>query len=297
MEFHMVLPSNSSPHLYANNKTSDFRVELEQRCELHGAWEMALLEVHYPNTLVNVQTSENWVKVFKVPKRLMSAPIPNPDVNGPQFSIDSPELHVNNFRDEDLRHEFHVTPGLYTTNEALLANLREVLSPLDTFLVQGPRHAIPVTQNFSIDIGEDGKLNMSSVQGLHGCVIYFAPRLAQQLGLPYQGPYATHLGIKAVRPIDLSLGTPSNMYVFISVIENQIVGHSRVPLLRTVPITTDAKFGSMSVFKCEHPIYHAVSTKSFGDLEINIKTDTGHPMPFVTGTSILVCHFRQRASK
>jgi len=123
--------------------------------------------------------------------------------------------------------------------------------------------------------------------------VHFSPRLALQLGLHHAGPYPANTEILGVKPVDISLGVPSQMFIYMDVLEEQIIGHTRAPLLRTVPVDTKAQYGSMTVVHFDHPIYFDLRTKSFDTLEIYIKDHAGRNVPFDFGTSTLLVHFKQ----
>lgn len=281
-DFHMVIPSNASPDVYPNNKTSNYKVNLPQNFDLHGDWQVALLEVHYPNTLMNVQKDENWIKLYQVPP---DTPIPAPPLGhaGPEYELDEHGPDLLNMSTTLLRFKLSLRPGRYTTITNLTEHIADVLKPLEQL------------KSKPISVGvTDGYFYLQPLTEHPNYVVYFAPRLATQLGLPYSGPYNASQTIIGIREIDMSLGRPEQMYVYMNVIEPQIVGHTTAPLLRTIPMNSDAKFGSITCYRCDTPIYHKLATKSFNELEINIRTDTGAFVPFLFGTLNLVVHFRQR---
>lgn len=292
-DFHMVIPSNASPDLYPENKTSNYKVYLPQRFDLHGEWQVALLEVHYPNTLMNVQREENWVKVYEVEEGTYIPPAPMGDV-GPDYELSERCPDLLNKTTTVLRYKLSMRPGLYTSTSNMTEHLADVLKPLERVYVIEPGQPIPASEPVSVGLDRNGKFYLTVMNDRPNHVIYFAPRLAHQLGLPFSGPYDTKDTIKGIRDIDLSLGHPEQMYIYMNIIEPQIVGHTSTPLLRTIPMSSDAKFGTMASYRCDHPIYHNLSTKSFNELEINIRTDTGDFVPFLFGTLNLVVHFRQR---
>lgn len=291
-EFHMVIPSNASPDVYPNNKTANYKVNLPQNFDLHGEWEVALLEVHYPNTLMNVQRDENWVKVYQVEPGTYIPPAPASDA-GPEYELDERCPDLLNKTTTVQRYKLSMRPGRYTSIKNLTEHLADVLKPLERVYVIKPGEPIPASEPVSVGL-DKGKFYLTAMNDRPNHVIYFAPRLAHQLGLPFSGPYDTKYTIKGIREVDTSLGRPEQMYVYMNVIEPQIVGHTTAPLLRTIPMSSDAKFGSMTCYRCDTPIYHKLSTKSFNELEINIRTDTGAFVPFLFGTLNLVVHFRQR---
>ncbi len=291
-DFHMVIPSNSSPDVYPENKTSTFKVNLPERCELYGDWEAALLEVHYPNTLINIQPGENWIKVLAVEYGTV-IPTPPRLNEGAVYLADHERLDLMNKSTSRLQYKFSLRPGLYTESEALANHIADVIRPMtyaQSCAVKTSSDCITVTIAL-----KDNRFFMAAMPHLQDYVVYFAPKLAMQLGLPYDGPFSTGEYIEGIRPINLDLGKPEQMYIYMNLLQDQMVGHTRAPLLRTVPLNPEASFGSMATYRCEHPIYLNVGTKSFDGLEVNIRTDNGHLLPFHSGTLTLVCHFRRRA--
>lgn len=52
--FYVTLPSNASLNVFKTNTSSCFRVDLAQHLNLDGAWEVALTEISYPYTWLNL---------------------------------------------------------------------------------------------------------------------------------------------------------------------------------------------------------------------------------------------------
>ena len=268
MDFYMHLPSNSNPNLYKDNKTSSFKVQLSQRLELRGQWQVALIELHYPNTLHHVQEGSNWIKILK-----------------PQTDRFAPNEKSN--ENDPIEQKTFVPRGHYTTTEFFIQAVREALRPL----------AIPPTGGTDADPSvyqnEEGRIMVTEFKHWPRASYEFDPILAHQLGLPSPGPYSTHDQAIGVRPVQRTLGTPSQMFVYLNIIQDQIVGHTKAPLLRTIATATSISFGGMTSYRAEQPFYFDLATKSFDTLEIDIRSHTGGFMPFEHGTCTVVLHFRQ----
>jgi len=278
MDFYMVLPSNASPQVYPENKTSNYKIQLSERVELHGEWEVALMEFHYPNTIQQVSEGENVVHMTH-----------------PGGKTETYRLHT----------------GHYITKENLLAGLQKALAPLEQYSQDtapnildkydtgdekhDENHEFGEAGPSVVEITENGCILFHPFQKAPGAYFTFSTRLAMQLGLLHPGPYSTQYEHSGTYPIDTSLGMTPQMYVYLDIIEDQIVGHTRAPLLRTVPVETRKAHGGMTSYRCEPPIYFKLKTKSFDTLEVNIRTHTGQFVPFDHGTSTLLCHFKQRA--
>jgi hypothetical protein len=87
---------------------------------------------------------------------------------------------------------------------------------------------------------------------------------------------------------------PSTMYVYCDLIEHVTVGDVRAPLLRTFGMEKS----SSDVVHRNFPnlVYVPVQKKQFDTIEINIMTDTGEPMPFASGKSVVILHFRRSSN-
>lgn len=57
MDFYLYLPSNTGD--YVQNTLSSFKVRLPQKIDLDGEWEVALVEIGYPFTWLNVSNEED----------------------------------------------------------------------------------------------------------------------------------------------------------------------------------------------------------------------------------------------
>ena len=81
-------------------------------------------------------------------------------------------------------------------------------------------------------------------------------------------------------------------YVYTDIIEHQMVGDTTAPLLRNVPV--QGSFGSMVNIDFTKLEYKTVSTGLVNTIKIDIRDDTGKPIPFNTGRVIVKVHFRQK---
>ena len=52
---YLTLPSNASSDVFPDNKTTSYRVKLQQTIDLEGNWEVGLYSISYPNTWYTLQ--------------------------------------------------------------------------------------------------------------------------------------------------------------------------------------------------------------------------------------------------
>ena len=84
------------------------------------------------------------------------------------------------------------------------------------------------------------------------------------------------------------------IYVYCDVLGHTHVGDTRAPLLRAIGVR--GKHGEVVHEVFSKVTYLPVQKKTFDSIEINIMTDTGKPVPFVGGKSLVTLHFRRSSN-
>ena len=108
------------------------------------------------------------------------------------------------------------------------------------------------------------------------------------------GPYvvASRLLMNLYAKTRLSIGSETRMlFVYCDILEHVPVGDGLAPLLRAVVVR--GKHGDRIGERFVDPMYLPIQKKKFGSIEINIMTDTGTPVPFIDGRSMVLLHFRR----
>ena len=80
----------------------------------------------------------------------------------------------------------------------------------------------------------------------------------------------------------------NSLYVYCDAAEAIPVGDIKAPLLRVVDAAEN--FGDLIHRLYTKPQYVPVSRKQFSTVEINIRDDTGRPVPFVFGKVVMTLH-------
>ena len=83
-----------------------------------------------------------------------------------------------------------------------------------------------------------------------------------------------------------------SLYVYTNVVESCFFGDSLVLLLRIVPI--HGGHGRTVPQHLDHVQYLLLLCKGFGTIEIDIRDDTGRPVPFERGKVTVTLHVRRR---
>ena len=124
--------------------------------------------------------------------------------------------------------------------------------------------------------------------------VKLSPRMAELLGFPTT-ENGTLLWKTSKAPMLPQLeGTAHSLYVYSSVVENQLVGHTVAPLLRVV-CPTKHQMGEKVSEKYIRPYYMPVNTNYIDTIDIQIRTTSGNLFPFLSGDPVIVnLHFQQR---
>jgi hypothetical protein len=125
--------------------------------------------------------------------------------------------------------------------------------------------------------------------------IRFSKVLAMQLGFP-TGTEFTGPEIIAPTNPDFNIGLPANAFVYCNIVKPQIVGDKMCELLRTITINTKAyRHGCHASMTFAHPQYLPVSIKEIDEISIDIRDQQEHSLPFISGSSSVLLHFRRRS--
>ena len=83
-----------------------------------------------------------------------------------------------------------------------------------------------------------------------------------------------------------------HFYIYANFIQSTEVGGAVVPLLRYCPI--DSGFFGQTLYKeFLNKVYIPVNVSRLHHVEFAIYDDTGKPIEFVGGRTVLTCHFRK----
>ena len=83
----------------------------------------------------------------------------------------------------------------------------------------------------------------------------------------------------------------SSIFTYCNIVDAQMVGNVNAKLIKTIPI--EGTHGDIITKTFTNIQYVPVETKSFEDVEILLRTDTGDPVPFERGKMVVTLHFRK----
>jgi hypothetical protein len=88
-----------------------------------------------------------------------------------------------------------------------------------------------------------------------------------------------------------------SMYVYCNICENTQIGDVFAPLLRqiTLPNNANLERGLMNKITLDYPMYIPVRLSTINNIEIEIRTNSGHYFPFIVGsTTTITLHFKKQ---
>ena len=264
-QFYLTLPSNSSMDVFANNTTAKFVTKLPDVLELDGEWEVALSEIHYPHAWYNIPRNVcKFIVFYKVwfdREQIQNQPFEWWPVGGSHLTL---------------------SEGYYASPQEIIDEMKKLIA--DYYAV------LPPDERFGY---------FKYAHQREKCVFDLEPEtililnepLAMMLGFDVRtmiGP--DRFESSTIPDMDAALSS-SSLYVYCDIIEHNVVGDSKVPLLRLVNVK--GKHGERVYQKFTMPIYVPLQKHHFDTIEINIMIDTGGPVPFVRGKSVVILHFRR----
>lgn len=252
--FHLTLPSNSSMDYFPDNTLTHFVTHLPHELDLEGEWEVGISEIQYPHTWYNVMTEE------------VSVSIHYPDKNKKK----GPDI------DKELK------TAVFTAPEGYYSSTKKLIGWLEKMKTKSNKDFYSINVS---DIHHKSWINVNK-----GCHVVLSKALMDILGFRHKFMFSAGAW-KSDRPTDITRGFNA-MYVYCPLVESRIVGDVHAPLLRIIPVTGK---DTHNVTKEFEPIqYVPLVQRKFQTIEIDIRDDTGKPVPFNRGRVVVTLHCRKR---
>ncbi|KAK7476314.1 hypothetical protein BaRGS_00008841 [Batillaria attramentaria] len=260
-EFYITLSSNASANFFPGNTLTHFFNTLPETLDLGtGDWEVGLAECQYPYNWYNLQPGD-----------------------GDMVLIREEQLEFSTTFTYDLS----LPPGRYTTTKGLVNKLNSLIAEAPSgftgkvwFTNQSPQKKVTLSVKSDSAVGISPKL--ARMLGLEG-------QVTDEGRVIFDGLVRKEYISKHV--VDLTDGL-DNLWVYSDVVAHRIVGDSKVPLLRVLPVPKNSSDQLHHAFENIH--YFPVGRRVFNAVEIDIRDTTGRPVPFERGQVIVTLHFRLR---
>jgi hypothetical protein len=254
-DFFVTLPSNVK---HGKNTASHFRVVLPKTIQLTGRWQCALVEISYPRTYYNVRAESLDGKSYEHIVTIVKSFEKN-EVEGELVSVQKYTLHISD--------------GNYNTASELCAAINDQIA-----------NVVKLPAMFSIENKFNGRVLFQKPDSVRSVTL--SQTFAYKLGFKNQTLKESEL---AQSVYDMHGGV-DHLWVNSDIVENQVVGDTMAPLIRTVAVS--GSFGDIISTVYPVPHYVGVVCNEFSSIEITINTDANRPVVFTAGKTIVVLHFR-----
>lgn len=275
--FYITLISDSSKGFYPRNTQSSFRTKLAKPIDIDKQnWEMALVEIIVPTEVKNVTEEERYFNIV---------------TRDPQLAAEFAKL-PNACEVDDKRGKKHtvrvcIPEGIYFSPKLLVKEINDAIQ--DAIKQVLDQRTLTFGVNFS-DVSRRVKFSGNSQKKIG---LEFHPNMITRLGGVENGiiyPDKDNSSFK--HGVDLHMGL-NQLHVYTDVAEYTLSGDVEVPILRVVPFNRRGDDLHLHVeFLNLH--YVPVSRSYFDEIEINIRGDTGDPIQFTQGKSMVKLHFRRK---
>jgi hypothetical protein len=260
---------------FPNNTTARFTTKLENAISLSGDWEVGLIEIQYPHTWHNIQANNCEFTYWQNPRR-----------------------YSNVFAGPSDRKTRQIPPGYYES-------MSDIVQVINTYIKEtSDEYSLtkyPLFKYDTITKTLKGEINL-------GATIEFSATLCFILGIhesqipirninyaKYEDFKKAGYDVPNVQWESEYIGdiNPefSCIYVYCNLLQHVAVGDSKAQLLRVVNV--EGKSGDNVHNMYERAIYLPIERKSFDSIEIDMRGDTDKPIPFESGKSFVILHFRQ----
>ena len=265
----MTLVSDASREEYPDNKPSKFTTRLLNPIEFDGPWEAALVELSVPMKWTNVIfTKDNYMRVLiktnpKAGARWYQAKISQRTFNkGADVASMLNRIYSKLLK----RYKSHTIQGSDPFRYDEMSGLMTI----------SLWHSVQVSPELARVLGLEGKTEWVTIR-------HYEPTLENSINPP--DPVITFTGLH--RGI-------YHIFAYTDIIEYMPVGDIIAPLLRVVPVDINDEKPGPFTYTVNHPHYVPISRQVLETINIDLRTDRGDFMPFVSGKTYCKLHLRRR---
>ena len=266
--FTIELVSNASFNCYPNNCLSSFTNFLPEQIHLKGEWEVAISEISYPSLYQNV-------------------------TEGKFTFVDGRESPEEKRKIQPM----HVEPGLYPSIVDIVVAMNDKVRKrigAQKYEYNGIYVSVDkITQKVAIHLPEDQSvfiIQSADLSHIFGCDLE-----QNQTGviMKGKGPNYPQYSYDIIRI--------HSLMIYSDIIEYNIVGDTKTPLLRCIPFISKVKSGDiistgqyMNYQSFTNLQFKKLLKKSFHIIKIELRETTGEKIPFVSvGITRVVLLFRK----
>ena len=310
-DFYITLPSDASPDTRPDNSQHTYTVDLPHALKLsRNAWEVGVSSLQIPITWKNISKPNNVLALYaRAPYREIlrhkrktikesftyeDRVIKELKIPERNYTVDRLVRQLNVMINEQLeiwKNEMAFSDKLRNGDHVI----KELVIPKNGeffYSVNDLVHFRNVNTGVKVPSGDEKQKE--------GIILILNPLIADMLGftslLPVGGGVLLDPNVHPSADVCINYIKSHafhNLYIYSNIVEDQIVGHSTVPLLTHVPVSKSMLEDSVYA-RDKNPI-HYLKLK-FDDIRtvtVLIRDDTGKVIPFTGGRTVVVLHFRK----
>ena len=259
---------------FPENTLTHYVTKLPDRFDL-GEWEVGLSEIQHPISRYNVSKEDVQLEMY----------------------------HVDSSSGAAAVHDVSPPPGHYDSLDALVKQINATIASKESKKNLFRFSYNEISKKITITFGPDAKLPTVLVMSKMFAELagFSLADVKSVLSEHEEREKKTTTGGKskelrtaillALNVCDLQRSFYS-LFVYCDVVEHVVVGDVKAPLLRTVNITGKEGLTVNRIFQTVQ--YVPVKRKQFSTIKIDIRDDTGRPVPFQHGKVIVTLHFRRK---
>ena len=298
--FYLTLPSDSSTEMYPGNSQCCFKVKLPRSIHIDKeTWEVALAQLVTPSQFLNISEEEAEFHIITANADLFKI-IESADKKRDNMITYPINKTKKSGKTDRWGVRFKFPAGSYTNPSHVLDVINE--------MIQNNIGKELYEKGMSIDViyTSVSKRPQLRFKNVHKTGIKFHPLLFLKLGgAPELQDNTIYPGRNVLQMFKYSPNLDAgynHLFIYSDIAEHSIVGDTIAPILRVTPFKTANSYendnGSQHI---NHEItnlqYVPISKSEFDTIHIKITGDSGLPVQFVIGKTIVKLHFRQRSDK
>lgn len=261
-QLYITLPSNASINKHPDNTLSNYITDLAQPIKLNYPYEVALVELTFPN---------NWQQNITIGKII---------IKYKDKIVDTGEITIADIHNNSLSIINHKIKQI---------NVEHFQIPTDVEI-----HRIQIVTPHN-----DGPKNFYQYQirGPGISMIFIGEQLCDFLHVESNKIY-NHGDRSQLSETNIDLKNtlyPDTLYIYTDIISHQYVGDTMSQLLATIPILTPE--GQTQSTQIQNPHYLPINRDSISSIQITIKDDTNQIIKFKTGIRKVIVKLHIRPQK
>lgn len=288
---------------FPGNTVSHYTTQLPRNLKFIGEWVVALVEIQFPRTFLHIDSPNPpfgltpVITAKVIPRKKYRSTIKKSDNEKPSSQQDQIPSEVATEKPKrklepilPKTRNIIIPGGVYKSVKSLVEIINESpeLKGHIDFVYNEEAGGLVVIRRY-LDICTPNECGRYHVLELND-------KLSTIFGFPLGKPIDMHneWTVPAEYPANLSLAFPDKLFVYSDICESYITGDVQTPLLRIVPVDyTNYIYGSTQTKSFSPPIYIPLQRTEFNTIEIDIRTDTGKPVPFESGPLTVILHFKR----